>query len=100
MRVRIYQPTKSAMQSGKANVKRWVLEFEPEKDRFIEPLMGWTGSSDMKQEIKLRFDSKEEAIEYAQREGLDFQVVEPKTRGVIIRSYAENFTKPVLKGQG
>jgi hypothetical protein len=91
MAARIFQPAKTAMQSGEARTKDWVLEFEPEAPRFIDPLMGWTGSTDMKQQIRLEFDSKDEAIAYATRNGLAYTVVEPKPRRAIRKSYAENF---------
>lgn len=90
-KAKIYKPVKTAMQSGKANSRIWVLEFEQENKRFNEPLMGWVGSSDMKQELKLRFKTKEEAVAYAQKAGLDFEVIEPKIPKVIIKSYADNF---------
>ena len=91
MTARIYKPAKTAMQSGTANTKDWVLDFEPEQPREIEPLMGWTSSSDMRSQIKLRFDTKEEAIAYATREGIPFQVIEPQPRRMIRKSYADNF---------
>jgi hypothetical protein len=91
MAARIFQPSKTAMQSGEARTKDWVLEFEPEAPRFIDPLMGWTGSTDMKQQIRLEFDTKDEAIAYAARNGLAYTVVEPKPRRAIRKSYAENF---------
>jgi len=62
MVARIYKPAKTAMQSGKANTKAWVLDFEPEQPPEVEPLMGWTSSGDMRQQIRLRFDTKEEAV--------------------------------------
>ena len=68
MTARIYLPTRSAMQSGQAKDK-WLLEYEPESPRQIEPLMGWTSSGDMKAQIKLRFETKDEAIAYAKRNG-------------------------------
>ena len=77
MTARIYLPARSAMQSGQAKDK-WVLEYEPEKPREIEPLMGWTSSADMKSQVKLRFDSKDEAIAYAERNGIAYRVEEPK----------------------
>ena len=77
MTARIYRPTRNAMQSGQAKDK-WLLEYEPEKPRQIEPLMGWTSSTDMKSQVKLRFDTKEEAIAYAQRNGIAYRVEEPK----------------------
>ena len=69
MTARIYQPARSAMQSGQGKDK-WMLEYEPEKPREIEPLMGWTSSADMKSQVKLHFDTKEEAIAYAERNGV------------------------------
>ena len=62
MTARIYKPAKTAMQSGAANTKEWVLDYEPEEPRVVESLMGWTSSGDMKQQLRLRFDSAEEAI--------------------------------------
>lgn len=91
MAARIFKPAKTAMQSGEGRTKDWVLEFEPEAPRFIDPLMGWTGSTDMKQQIRLEFDTKDEAIAYAARNGLAYTVVEPKPRRAIRKSYAENF---------
>ena len=77
MTARIYQPARSAMQSGEAK-DNWLLEYEPEKPREIEPLMGWTSSSDMRSQVKLKFDTKEEAIAYAERNGVAYRVEEPK----------------------
>ena len=91
MTARIYQPAKTAMQSGKGRTKGWVLEHEPAAAREIDPLMGWTSSSDMRQQIKLRFDSKEDAVAYAERNGLPYVVEEHKKRLVIKKSYADNF---------
>jgi hypothetical protein len=90
MTAKIYRPSRTAMQSGDAKDK-WLLEYEPEAARQIEPLMGWTSSTDMKSQIKLRFDTKEEAIAYAQRTGIPYRVEEPKqpTRKTI--SYSDNF---------
>ncbi len=94
----IYQPTKSAMQSGKGTSLLWHLEYELENRRTIDPLMGWTSSSDMKQELCLTFDSKEAAITFAEKEGMSYRLVEPHVRRKKIRSYAENFTQiPVTK---
>jgi hypothetical protein len=92
MPARIYKPSKTAMQSGFANAKTWVLDFEPEAPRRVEPLMGWTSSGDMRQQLRLRFDSKEEAIAYCERGGIPYQLTEnvsPKRR---IMSYADNFS--------
>src|SRR5476649_2634326 len=90
MTARIYRPTRTAMQSGQAKDK-WLLEFEPEKPRQIEPLMGWTSSTDMKAQIKLRFDTKDEAIAYAQRNGIAYRVEEPKIAARKVVSYSDNF---------
>lgn len=80
------------MQSGIANTKDWVLDFEPEVPRQVEPLMGWTSSGDMRQQLRLRFDSKEEAITYCERCGIPYQVTEnvPLKRRLV--SYADNFS--------
>jgi hypothetical protein len=91
MTARIFKPSKTAMQSGTAKTKLWHLEYEPEAPRQVEPLMGWTSSADMKQQIRLRFETKEEAIAYCVRHGIPFQVHEPEepTRRPI--AYADNF---------
>ena len=78
MTARIYKPAKTAMQSGTAKTKDWVLDFEPEEPRTVEPLMGWTSSGDMRQQVRLRFASKEEAIAYCERHGIAYQVFEAK----------------------
>jgi len=92
MSARIYKPSKTAMQSGFANTKAWVLDFEPESPRRVEPLMGWTSSGDMRQQLRLRFDSKEEAVAYCERHGIAYQVFEdmPLKRRAI--SYSDNFS--------
>ncbi len=92
MVARIYRPAKTAMQSGQARTKEWVLEHEPAAPRGVEPLMGWTTSSDTRSQIKLEFETKEDAIAYAQRNGIAFRVVEPKVRKPVRKSYAENFS--------
>jgi hypothetical protein len=91
MRARIYQPAKNAMQAGKARTRQWLLEYEPESARGIDPLMGWTSSSDMRQQIQLEFDTKEEAVAYAQKHGIDFQVFEPHRPKPIPKAYSDNF---------
>ncbi|MFN3659007.1 MAG: ETC complex I subunit [Pseudolabrys sp.] len=91
MTARIYKPAKTAMQSGQAKTKDWALDFEPESPRQVEPLMGWTSSGDMRQQVRLRFETREEAIAYCERHGIAYQVAEEKPtqrRGV---SYADNF---------
>jgi hypothetical protein len=90
MTARIYLPTRNAMQSGQAKDK-WLLEYEPEAPRRIEPLMGWTSSTDMKSQIKLRFDTKDEAIAYVQRNGIAYRVEEPKLAIRKTVSYSDNF---------
>lgn len=91
MVARIYRPAKTAMQSGKAGTQRWVLEYEPSTPREVEPLMGWTSSGDMKQQIRLRFDTKEEAVTYAERNGIAYRVFEAKAARRRAKSYADNF---------
>ncbi len=91
MKARIFKPAKNAMQSGRANVRRWRLEYEPASPREIDPLMGWTSSADMGQQVSLTFESKEEAVAFARKHGLDYQLIEPKQRIVRPKSYAENF---------
>ncbi|PIB92622.1 ETC complex I subunit [Caulobacter sp. FWC2] len=91
MLARIYRPAKNAMQSGKAKTKDWVLEFEPASARKPDPLMGWTTSSDMNGQIRLTFETRDEAVAYAQRHEIPFQLFEPKTPKRIIKAYADNF---------
>jgi len=93
MDVRIFRPTKTAMQSGRAKTHEWVLEFETGKAKEIDPLMGWTGSRDTRNQVQLRFESKEEAIAYARRHGYGYSVDEPQERVFRPKSYAENFTR-------
>jgi hypothetical protein len=90
MTARIYFPARNAMQSGQAKDK-WILEYEPESPRQIEPLMGWTSSTDMKSQVKLRFDNKDEAIAYATRNGIPYRVEEPKVPTRKVVSYSDNF---------
>ena len=92
MVARIYKPAKTAMQSGKANTKAWVLDFEPEQPPEVEPLMGWTSSGDMRQQIRLRFDTKEEAVAYCERHGIAYQVFEDMPRKTRAISYSDNFS--------
>ena len=93
MRARIYKPAKTAMSSGMAKTRDWVLEFAPATARQVDPLMGWTSSSDTQAQVRLRFDSKDAALEYARENGIDAQVQEPKKRKANIRpgGYGENF---------
>ena len=93
MKVKIYRPTKSAMQSGLKNTKKWLLApIEEKNNRSINPLMGWTSVGDTNSQIKLTFDSKDEAIKYALHRNFEYEVEEPKISSVKRKSYAENFT--------
>ena len=91
MVARIYKPAKTAMQSGTAKTKEWQLDYEPEQPRAIEPLMGWTSSGDMRQQLRLRFDTAEEATAYCERHGIPFRVFEPKEPARRKIAYADNF---------
>ncbi|MBV9509706.1 MAG: ETC complex I subunit [Caulobacteraceae bacterium] len=91
MVARIYRPAKTAMQSGKAKTKDWRLDFEPESARLADPLIGWPQSKDMNGEISLSFETREDAIAYAQKLGIPFRVMEPKPVKRILKAYADNF---------
>lgn len=91
MFARIYRPSKNAMQSGKAKTQTWVLEFEPEAAKKIDPLMGWTGSTDMRGQVRLKFDSLEEAAAYANRHHIAHQVIDKPVSKRILKTYADNF---------
>lgn len=92
MQVRIYRPAKTAMQSGKGNTKAWVLEYEPAARKDADPLMGWLGSDDTTQQVRIKFASQEEAVAYAKRKGLDFQVfAEAVKKPVSGKNYSDNF---------
>ena len=91
MKAKIYKPAKSAMQSGTRNTKLWLMEFEPEDRKYVEPLMGWTGSAGTMQQLSMSFATKEEAIEYAERKNIQYQLEEPQKRKQIKKSYADNF---------
>lgn len=91
-RVRIYRPARSAMQSGEAATRLWVLEFAPETAPFIDPLMGWVGSADPSTQVRLSFPTREDAVEFARRQGWVPAVEEPHDAKPPRRSYADNFT--------
>ena len=93
MLAKIYQPSRSAMQSGQAKTRDWVLEFVPADAKSIDPLMGWTGSDDMNSQVRLRFPTREEAVAYADRYAIAYEVFEPKQRRHILRQngYGDNF---------
>ena len=92
MLARIFRPSKTAMQSGKANTKDWLLEFEPSAARRSDPLMGWTQTSDTaSSQVRLSFETKEEAVRYAEQNGIAFQLLDDKPAKRIIKAYADNF---------
>jgi hypothetical protein len=91
MLARIYRPAKNAMQSGKANTKEWVLDFEPSAARRSDPLMGWTTTTDTRGQVRLQFDTREEAVAYAQRHGIPFEVLPTKDLRPVHKAYADNF---------
>ncbi len=90
-KAKIYKPTKTAMQSGLKKFDKWILEYFSEKPG-INPLMGWESSKDTYSEIKLEFSSKDLAIEYARKNNINFELIEPQNRKIIKKSYADNFT--------
>ena len=92
MLARIFRPAKTAMQSGRAKTTDWVLEFEPKAARRPDPLMGWTQTTDTESsQVRLTFDSKEDAVRYAEQHGIAFQLVDPRPAKRIIKAYADNF---------
>jgi hypothetical protein len=91
MSARIYQLAKNAMQSGRRNMRVWVLEYAPTAAKEIDPLMGWVGSRDMQSQLRLKFASREEAVSYAKLEGLAYTVTEPKPILAQPKNYADNF---------
>ena len=92
MTARIYRPAKTAMQSGQAKTREWVLDYEPEEPRVVESLMGWTSSGDMKSQLQLRFATREEAVACAERHGIPYQVQDVKPAARKGLSYADNFS--------
>ena len=92
MVARIYRPAKTAMQSGKGKTVFWVIEHEPIAPKKVEPLMGYTSSSDMMSQVRMKFDTREEAIDYAERNGIEYRVIEPKETRRRAVSYSENFS--------
>ena len=91
-KAKIYKPNKTAMQSGLGKTDKWILEFEV-NDPTKNPLMGWESSSDTYSELKLEFFSKEQAIDYAKKKKIDFELIEPRKRKTVKKSYADNFLK-------
>lgn len=88
---RIYRPSKTAMQSGRRQTTKWVLEFEPASRRDPDPLMGWSSARDTLNEVHLRFDTLEEAVAFADKDGLQYTIIEPHQRTLKVKSYADNF---------
>jgi hypothetical protein len=91
MLARIFIPARNAMQSGRANTKEWVLQFEPATAKVSDPLMGWTVTGDMNDQVKMLFDTREEAVAYAQRHGIAFEVLTPPAHRKTVKAYADNF---------
>ncbi len=91
MKAKIFKPAKTAMQSGRAKYKKWVLKFIDEKNQLIDSMMGWNGGSSTFSQIELKFSSKEEAVNYAKKNSIDYEVLETSERKVINKSYADNF---------
>ncbi|OWU85514.1 ETC complex I subunit [Oceanicola sp. 22II-s10i] len=93
MSARIYRPAKTAMQSGTARTRQWVLDYVADTAREVDPLMGWTSSADTQAQVRLRFDTKEAALDYARENGIDAVVTEPQSRKVNVRpgGYGDNF---------
>ena len=92
MKARIYKPVHTAMQSGKAShTQHWTVEFLPTAPLFVDPLMGWTGQTDTTQQLEMTFESEQAAIDYAKRNGLEYELQEPKMRIIKPKAYASNF---------
>ena len=92
--VRIYQPAKTAMQSGRAKTKSWVLEYERDEPQFIEPVMHWTGTTTTKPQVKLKFATQQDAVNFAKRHGWSYYIEEPHSKKFQPKSYADNFKRP------
>ena len=91
MKAKIYKPAKTAMQSGRAKYNKWVLKFLDQKNQLRDTMMGWNGGSSTVSQIELKFSSKEEAVSYAKKNNIDYEVLETSERKVITKSYADNF---------
>jgi ETC complex I subunit conserved region len=91
MKISISSPTRTAMQSGQGKTGEWVITFPPALTPAIDPLMGWMGMAETTQQLKLSFANKEEAVEYANKNGLEYDIIEPKHRIIKPKSYAANF---------
>ena len=91
-KAKIYKPSKTVMQSGKRNTKKWILEFDT-LNTGVNPLMGWESSKDTMSEVKLEFSTKDEAINYVKKNDIDYYIVEPQKQKIIKKSYTDNFLK-------
>jgi hypothetical protein len=91
MSARIYQMPKNAMQSGRARTGTWMLEFEPAEAKKPDPLMGWAGSGDTREQVKLSFPTEDAARAYAERYGIEYNVVQTPPRTLKLQAYADNF---------
>ena len=100
MKAVVLKPAKTAMQSGQAGGKRWVVEFDPEAARRVEPLMGWTSSADMRQQLQLKFESREAAVVFCERCGVAYEIRSPHARRVKPKAYADNFSYYYQRGPG
>jgi hypothetical protein len=98
MVARIYKPAKTAMQSGTAKTHYWVLEHEPSSAREIDPLMGWTSSGDMNTQVTLRFETRDEAVAYAEKHKIPYQVFDEQLRAARPKSYSDNFRSDRVDG--
>ena len=97
-RARIYRPSKTAMQSGRAQSRKWILEYEPATPRQPDPLMGWASAEDTLNEVQLRFDTQDEAVAFAGKLGLDYAVIAPNFSAEKPKSYADNFRYDRARG--
>ncbi len=88
---RIFKPSKTAMQSGLGRTKEWVFEYEPDSARALDPLMGWTSTADANSQVRLSFDSQEEAVAYAERNGIAYRILPTTPRKAVAKSYTDNF---------
>ena len=91
MKAKIFNPAKTAMQSGRSKFNKWVLKFSDKRNQLKDTMMGWNGGSSTISQIELKFSSKEEAVNYAKKNGIDYEVLETRERKVINKSYADNF---------
>ena len=97
-RARIYRPSKTAMQSGRAQSRKWILEYEPATPHRPDPLMGWATAEDTLNEVQLRFETRDEAVAFAERLGLDYTVIAPQDAAEKPKSYADNFRYDRVRG--